>query len=71
MPDIVSKIREEIMTESKIRETKPKMEEKQPETQPEIKTQVVHTHVTCDECHAHPIVGIRYKCVVCPDFDVC
>lgn len=34
MPEIISKIKEEVMTESKIREAKPKMEETKPETQP-------------------------------------
>lgn len=32
---------------------------------------VVHRHVTCDGCRKFPIVGIRYKCSVCPDFDFC
>lgn len=41
------------------------------ETEPEVKPQVIHHHVTCDECGASPIVGIRYKCVVCPNFDIC
>ncbi|MCQ2820222.1 MAG: hypothetical protein MJ252_23400 [archaeon] len=31
----------------------------------------VHTHYICDGCEKHPIVGIRYKCTVCPDFDYC
>lgn len=31
----------------------------------------VHTHVTCDECGMSPIKGIRYKCVVRKDFDLC
>lgn len=62
------------MTESKIRTSTKTMEEtqsKMEETQPEVSSEVVHAHVTCDECHTSPIVGIRYKCVVCPDFDVC
>jgi len=32
---------------------------------------VVHTNVACDGCDTHPIVGIRYKCSVCRDFDYC
>jgi len=28
-------------------------------------------HVMCDDCGAMPIVGIRYKCTVCRDFDLC
>ncbi|KAH3839941.1 sequestosome-1-like [Dreissena polymorpha] len=31
----------------------------------------VHPHVTCDGCQASPITGPRYKCMVCPDFDLC
>lgn len=31
----------------------------------------VHTYVTCDGCGMSPIVGIRYKCTTCFDFDLC
>lgn len=31
----------------------------------------VHQHVTCDNCNANPIIGTRYKCTVCHDFDFC
>ncbi|KAF5350222.1 hypothetical protein D9758_007783 [Tetrapyrgos nigripes] len=34
-------------------------------------SQAVHTGVTCDSCEKTPIVGIRYKCQVCPDYDLC
>ena len=31
----------------------------------------VHKHVACAHCKAEPIVGIRYKCVNCPSYDLC
>jgi len=31
----------------------------------------VHKTVQCDGCGTHPIVGMRYKCKICPDFDFC
>eukprot|EP01113_Clastostelium_recurvatum_P044791 TRINITY_DN75_c0_g1_i1.p1 TRINITY_DN75_c0_g1~~TRINITY_DN75_c0_g1_i1.p1 ORF type:complete len:496 (+),score=181.84 TRINITY_DN75_c0_g1_i1:97-1584(+) len=31
----------------------------------------VHRHVTCDGCKTSPIVGPRFKCKVCDDFDLC
>lgn len=32
---------------------------------------VIHAKVTCDGCGANPIVGNRYKCTVCENFDYC
>lgn len=31
----------------------------------------IHAGITCDACGVSPIVGARYRCVVCPDFDLC
>jgi len=39
-----------------------------PETGP---SDVVHEHVSCDGCGISPIVGFRYKCIVCHNFDFC
>lgn len=35
------------------------------------KEKPIHTNVTCDGCGLYPIVGIRYKCSECYDFDYC
>eukprot|EP00826_Nyctotherus_ovalis_P000440 TRINITY_DN0_c501_g1_i9.p1 TRINITY_DN0_c501_g1~~TRINITY_DN0_c501_g1_i9.p1 ORF type:complete len:289 (-),score=58.77 TRINITY_DN0_c501_g1_i9:47-913(-) len=32
---------------------------------------VKHNCVCCDVCGMNPIVGVRYKCSVCPDYDLC
>jgi hypothetical protein len=34
-------------------------------------TVVSHAGITCDQCGASPVVGVRYRCSVCPDFDLC
>ena len=28
-------------------------------------------NVICDQCGIYPILGIRYKCEICADYDVC
>ena len=35
------------------------------------KPKVVHVGYTCDGCGASPITGIRYRCSVRPDYDLC
>lgn len=30
-----------------------------------------HFNVVCDGCDANPLVGPRFKCPVCPDYDLC
>jgi len=32
---------------------------------------IVHTTVACDVCEVKPIVGNRFKCYVCDNFDLC
>jgi len=32
---------------------------------------VIHSAVCCDGCGVSPIVGNRYKCTVCSNFDYC
>lgn len=36
-----------------------------------IENGVVHEGVVCDECGMDPVVGFRYKCLTCPDYDIC
>ena len=36
-----------------------------------ISNKVMHFGVKCDGCGAYPIVGCRFKCAVCDDFDYC
>ena len=31
----------------------------------------VHTGVTCDECGQKPIIGHRFKCSSCDNYDLC
>lgn len=30
-----------------------------------------HAGISCKVCSANPITGIRYKCFICENFDVC
>ena len=30
-----------------------------------------HINVACDGCNMYPIIGVRYKCSVLPNFDFC
>ena len=31
----------------------------------------VHEGIECDGCEMNPIRGLRFKCLDCPDFDLC
>jgi len=49
---------------------KEQKEEKEEKFQPEPEQLVVHQGVHCN-CCAFPVVGVRYKCVICVDYDLC
>ena len=34
-------------------------------------TGVVHKNIRCDNCSECPIVGVRYKCLECVNYDLC
>jgi hypothetical protein len=38
---------------------------------PNPQPQIVHFHVICDGCEQAPLIGIRWKCTTCPDYDLC
>jgi hypothetical protein len=59
------------LTKEFVQENAGKPQESSQDQQSQSTTQPVHQRVSCDGCNAHPIVGTRYKCSVCPDFDFC
>lgn len=87
MPEIISKIKSEISEEIKeksriSRNNEPVIIEQplnskpQPKEEPKKESKkdsgvVVHERVNCDGCGQKGIIGIRYKCAVCADFDFC
>ena len=64
---------EEIKEEKKEEIKEEKKEEKKEETPIEKKEEgkPVHEGISCDGCGAKNIVGCRYKCAVCHNFDYC
>eukprot|EP00698_Gefionella_okellyi_P026143 TRINITY_DN9874_c0_g1_i1.p1 TRINITY_DN9874_c0_g1~~TRINITY_DN9874_c0_g1_i1.p1 ORF type:complete len:261 (-),score=48.58 TRINITY_DN9874_c0_g1_i1:65-742(-) len=37
----------------------------------ELPLQVVHQGISCNDCGVRPIIGTRYKCTVCYNYDLC
>ncbi|KAM9062771.1 sequestosome-1 isoform 2-T2 [Sarcophilus harrisii] len=52
-----------------IKEKKECKREHRPSAQ-EAPSNVVHPNVICDGCNG-PVVGNRFKCTICPDYDLC
>jgi hypothetical protein len=42
-----------------------------PKSSVDTTTLNTHSTVACDGCGVHPIIGVRYKCCVCKNFDYC
>ena len=57
------------LEEEKMEELKLEEEEKKEELK--LANKIVHFGVKCDGCGAYPIIGCRYKCVICNNFDFC
>ena len=41
------------------------------EIEDNYKNKIIHKNISCDGCGMKPIVGIRYKCKTCNNFDYC
>ncbi|POI25479.1 hypothetical protein CIB84_010771 [Bambusicola thoracicus] len=53
-----------------IKEKKECRREHRSQCSQEAPRDVVHPNVICDGCQG-PVVGARFKCTVCPDYDLC
>ncbi|XP_072728701.1 sequestosome-1 isoform X2 [Ciconia boyciana] len=53
-----------------IKEKKECRREHRPQCSQEPPRDMVHPNVICDGCEG-PVVGARFKCTVCPDYDLC
>jgi len=69
IPGLIEQIKGEIIKESSIMSSK--IHDTKEELIEEKEAPIVHNNVACDECNQENIQGIRYKCVVCANFDLC
>uniref|UniRef100_A0A8C8VNY1 Sequestosome 1 n=1 Tax=Pelusios castaneus TaxID=367368 RepID=A0A8C8VNY1_9SAUR len=53
-----------------IKEKRECRREHRPQCTQEHPLNVVHPNVICDGCEG-PVVGARFKCTICPDYDLC
>lgn len=45
--------------------------EKETKQEPKKETKKIHYYITCDGCKMYPLIGKRFVCQVCPNFDYC
>ena len=71
-PEIEQKNETEVQVEQEAPEKQPFVDETSPEPKREkLPTRIVHMNVVCDGCRAQPIIGRRFKCMICPNYDLC
>ena len=73
--EIICPLKKKLEQKEKIIKNEEKTEkidktEKAENTQKKEKKEI-HWFVTCDGCKMYPLIGKRYKCDVCPNFDFC
>lgn len=71
-PEPEQKDEPEAQVEQEAPEEQPFVDETSPEPKREKPSiRIVHMNVVCDGCRAHPIIGRRFKCMICPNYDLC